>query len=114
MRDLICIVCPRGCHLKVDDKLNVIGHFCKRGEAYGKAEVTNPTRIITSTVKIRSKTLSRLPVKTDKPIPKEKIFEVMKQINEVEVIPPIKTKQIVIANVLSLGVNIVATRSIEN
>lgn len=113
MHDLICIVCPRGCHLKVDEKLNVTGNHCKRGEVYGKAEVTKPTRVVTSTVKINSFDIPRLPVKTDKPIPKNKIFEVMKEINKVEVNPPIKTKDVIIENVLALGVNIVATRSIE-
>lgn len=113
MRDLICIVCPRGCHLKVDEKLNVTGNFCKRGDTYGKTEVTNPTRIITSTVKINSSILSRLPVKTDRPIPKEMIFEVMHEINKITLDAPIKTKDIIIENVLNTGANIVATRTIN-
>ena len=70
MRDIICIVCPRGCRLHINDELDVKGNFCKRGDVYGKAEVTNPTRIITSTVRIKSNLLSRLPIKTDRPIPK--------------------------------------------
>lgn len=113
MHDLICIVCPRGCRLKVDDNLNVSGNFCKRGEVYGKSEVTNPVRTITSTVKINSNKIKRLPVMTDRPIPKDKIFDVMKEINKVIVETPVKTKDIVINDVLSLGVNIVATRTIE-
>jgi len=112
MRELICIACPRGCHLKVDDDLNVTGNLCIRGETYGKSEVTNPVRIITSTVKIKSNLINRLPIKTDKPIPKDKIFDVMKIINDLEVKIPIKINDILISNILSLGVNIVATRSI--
>ena len=50
--ELICIVCPRGCHLVVDENLNVTGNTCKRGEVYGQNEVTNPTRTVTSTVQL--------------------------------------------------------------
>ena len=113
MRDLICIVCPRGCHLKVDKEFNVTGNFCKRGDAYGKAEVTNPVRVITSTVKIDSLVISRLPVKTDKPIPKELIFDVMSEINKLNVKAPIKTKDVLIENVLNTGSNVIATRTID-
>lgn len=112
MRDLICIVCPRGCHLKVDEKLNVIGNFCKRGDVYGKTEVINPTRNVTSTVKINSKELSRLPVKTDKPVPKSLVFEVMQEINKIEVNPPVKSKVTIMGNLFFLDVNIIATRTI--
>lgn len=112
-KKFICIVCPRGCHLEVDENLKVTGNTCKRGEAYGIAEVTNPTRTITSTVKINSELLHRLPVMTDNPIPKGKIFDVMKEINKIEVEAPIKVKDVVLENVLGLGVNIIATRSIE-
>nr|MCR5492023.1 DUF1667 domain-containing protein [Bacilli bacterium] len=62
--ELTCIICPRGCHLKVDDEMNVTGNSCPRGAAYAKQELTNPTRTITSTVKCDSKVLSVCPVKT--------------------------------------------------
>ena len=54
MTELICIVCPKGCHLKVDEEngYRVTGNSCKRGEEYGKKELTNPTRVITSTVRV--------------------------------------------------------------
>ena len=77
MKELICICCPRGCHLKVDEeKKEVTGNACPRGKEYGINEVTNPVRVVTSTVKITGANLRRLPVKTDKPIPKGKIFEI--------------------------------------
>lgn len=113
MPELICIVCPRGCRLNVDQDLNVTGNFCKRGIIYGKSEVTNPTRTVTSTVKIDSKITTRLSVITSKPIPKEKIFEVMDLINQVVVKPPIKVRDVIIPNILNLGIDIVATRNIE-
>ena len=72
MKELICIVCPKGCHLKVDenDNYRVEGHGCVRGEAYGKKELTDPTRVITSTVKVTGALYARCPVKTAAPIPK--------------------------------------------
>ena len=75
MRKFICIVCPKGCHLEVDDQLKVTGNSCKRGETYGISEATNPVRMVTSTVKIKSELITRLPVRTDQPIPKSRIFE---------------------------------------
>ena len=113
MRDLICIVCPRGCHLHVDDELNVTGNTCKRGAIYGYNEVTSPTRMITSTVKIEGGALNRLPVVTSSPIPKDKIFEVMKEINKASVKAPVHIKDVVIKDVLGLGVDILASRNIE-
>jgi CxxC motif-containing protein len=113
MREIICIVCPRGCRLKIDDELKVTGNYCKRGETYGRNEITNPVRMVTSTVRIESMIIERLPVVTEKPIPKEKIFEVMSAINKVTIKAPIKIRDVVIKNVLNLGVDIIATRTIE-
>lgn len=114
MRDLICIVCPRGCRLHIDDKMVVTGNYCKRGETYARNELIKPMRMVTSTVKIDSMIIDRLPVCTEKPIPKEQIFAVMQEINKVNVKAPIKIHDIVISNVLNLGVNIIATRTIDN
>ena len=74
MKELTCIICPRGCHLVVDDELNVTGNTCPRGAVYAKQELTHPTRTLTSTVRIESEIEVSLPVKSDKPLPKEKIF----------------------------------------
>lgn len=112
MKELICIVCPKGCHLKVDENLNVTGNGCNRGITYAKDELTNPTRMVTSTVKVIGGDLSRLPVVTSKPIPKNKIMEVMEEINKVKVTAPINVKDIIITNMLGLGVDIVATRDV--
>lgn len=112
MKELTCIVCPRGCHLVIDDNLNVSGNFCKRGENYAKNEITRPMRNISSTVIIKSNIINRLPVKTSDNIPKDKIFEVMQEINKVTVSAPINVGDVVIKNVLDLGIDIVATRSI--
>ena len=112
MKELICIVCPKGCHLKVDENLNVTGNGCNRGIKYGKEELTNPTRMVTSTVKIEKGEISRLPVVTSSPIPKNKIMEVMNEINKVKATAPIYIKDIIISDVLNLGVDIIATRDV--
>lgn len=113
MKELICIICPRGCHLKVDDDLNVTGNFCPRGEVYAKTELTHPTRTLTSTVKVMSEIEVRLPVKSNKPLPKEKIFDAMEIINRTCVKAPIIIGDVVIKNILGLDVDIVATKDIR-
>ncbi len=112
-KKLICIACPIGCHLEVDVENNyaVTGNQCKRGVVYGKKELINPTRIVTSTVIIKNGIYNRLPVKTDGEIPKSMIFDVMKQLNEVVVTSPIKMGKVIIENVCDTGINIVASRS---
>lgn len=112
MKEFICIVCPRGCHLKVDDEMNVTGNTCPRGKVYALNEITNPTRMITSTVAIESSELKRLPVMTSNPIPKGKIFDVMEEINKVRIKAPVKIGDVIIKNVLGLESDIIATRNI--
>ncbi len=112
MKELICIVCPRGCHLVVDENLNVSGNNCPRGAIYAKNELTHPTRTLTSTVRIISKEEVALPVKSDNPLPKEKIFDAMELINKTCVKAPIKIGDVIIEKIFGLDVNIVATKDI--
>lgn len=111
-KELICIVCPRGCHLTIDDNMNVKGNFCPRGKQYAINEVTCPKRMLTSTVKIISSSIKRLPVITSEEIEKSKMFDVMNAINKVIVKAPVKMHQIIIKNVENTGVNIIATREV--
>lgn len=113
MTDLICIVCPRGCHLHVDDDLNVTGNFCPRGAKYGKEEVTSPKRMITATVQLESSSKMRLPVISSNPVPKDKIFDVMKIINKTKIKAPVKMGQVIIENILDLNIDIVSAISVE-
>ncbi len=114
MTDLICIVCPKGCRLKVDEENGyaVTGHSCQKGVVYGKKELTNPTRVLTSTVRIVGASLPRLPVKTNKDIPKGKITNAMKLLNDVTMQAPVKIGDVVLGNILGLGVDFVATKTI--
>jgi len=114
--DVICIVCPRGCRLKVTEEnteMSVTGNQCKRGIAYGVKEVTAPTRVITSTVKVNHPVHRRMPVVTKGSIPKGMMFDVMKEINRVSLELPIMVGDIVVENVLNTGVNVVASRTIK-
>ena len=112
MKELVCIVCPRGCRLSVDDEngYEVSGYSCPRGAEYGRRELTAPTRVITSTVRIRGAAYSRCPVKTAGAIPKNLISDAMALLDGVELSSPVKTGDTVIENVLGTGVNFVVTR----
>ncbi len=119
MIEKICIVCPIGCKLKITKDSNqeegylVEDNQCPRGYTYAIKEMTNPTRMVTSTVKISNLDDVMLPVKTTEGIPKEKIFELMDSINKLEVQLPIKMNDIIIPNLFDSEVNLVATRSIQ-
>lgn len=115
-RDIICISCPMGCQLKVKidgEDITVTGNNCKNGETYGIAEVTDPRRVIPSTVVIKNGKLPRLPVKTKDAVPKDMIFDIMDEINKVVVEAPVKMGDIIIENVLDTGVDVVASRSMD-
>ena len=117
IKEMVCIVCPMSCKLNVEmenNKVkNVSGNTCARGVKYATEELTNPTRMVTSTVFIKNAALTRLPVATSAPIPKNKINDVMKQINKVKVKAPIKREDIIIKNVCRTGVDIIASRSMD-
>ena len=113
-KELICICCPKGCHLKVDaEAKNVTGNGCPRGIEYGINEVTNPVRVITSTVKVQNGELPVVPVKTTNPIPKGLNFKCMEEINKAIVTAPVKIGDIVIKNVLGTGADIIVTRNVK-
>ena len=114
MKELICITCPKGCHLKVDEEtFAVTGNSCPRGAVYGANELRNPVRVITSTVRLDRESFRRLPVKTDRAVPKAKMFEVMDEIARVRAHAPVKVGDILIANVAGTDGNVVATRTVE-
>ncbi len=113
MKELTCIVCPRGCRLKVDDDMNVYGNACPRGEKYAIQELTNPTRTVTSSIRVTNRPYTLVSVKTDKPIPKDKMFEVMKEIDKLSIAAPTRIGQVVKENILGLDSNIVITKNID-
>jgi CxxC motif-containing protein len=88
----------------------VTGNGCPHGAEYGKKELTNPTRVLTSTVKITGASHRRCPVKTDRAIPKGLMFKAMKQLNHIGFSSPVKRGDIVIADLLGTGANLIATK----
>ena len=92
--------------------ISVEGNTCKRGAVYGRKEVTNPTRIVTSTVRVTGGSISVVSVKTREDIPKEKIFDCVKALKEVEVAAPVHIGDVVLRDVAGTGVDVVATKNV--
>lgn len=115
-RNLTCISCPMGCQITVEmdngDVICVTGNTCKRGEVYARKEVTNPTRIVTSTVRVKGGTAEMVSVKTKTDIPKNKIFECIRNLKGIEVSAPVHIGDVIVADVAGTGVDIVATKNI--
>ncbi len=116
-RELTCIGCPLGCSLSVTmengEVTSVTGNTCPRGDAYARKEVTNPTRIVTSTVRVSGGKAVMVSCKTASDIPKGKIFEITKALETVTVPAPVKIGDVVLANVADTGVDVIATKNIE-
>lgn len=112
-RQLTCINCPMGCQLLVeiegDQLVKVSGNACKLGESYAAKEITNPTRIVTTTVKVVGGDRPLVSVKTKTDIPKGKIYECVNALSQVQVKAPIQIGDIILKNVADTGVDIVAT-----
>ena len=109
--ELVCIVCPRGCRLNVENGV-VSGNSCKRGEAFALSEMTCPMRTVCSTVATTFEDYPVLPVRTNGEIPKDKIQDLMKEINAVVVDKKIKRGDVVIEKVVGTDVDVVASASI--
>lgn len=115
-RNLICIGCPMGCPITVTMEAGeireVTGFTCKRGETYARKEVTNPTRIVTSTVRVEGGISPMVSVKTAQDIPKGKIFDCANALRTVQVKAPVAIGDVVLANVAGTGVDVVATKAV--
>ena len=87
MRELICIVCPKGCHLQVDEEngCRVTGNACPRGAVYGREELLNPVRTVTTTMRVAGGMSPRAPVKTARPVPKDRVFEAMQALSLIHI-----------------------------
>lgn len=109
-KKLTCVECPKGCEITVTlngDKVeSVRGNDCTRGKKYAESEVVCPVRVLTSTVKCVSGEM--VSVKTDKPIKKSEIFDLMIIINGITVVSPVKIGQIILKDITE-GVNLIAT-----
>ena len=112
-RTLVCIVCPLGCRLKVTgtiDDLQVEGNKCEKGISYAFDEITNPVRVVCTTVKISGGIHRVIPVKTDKPIPEKYKLDVVKAVKDITLTSPVKMGDVIVSDLFGTGVNIVAER----
>ncbi|MDE7186144.1 MAG: DUF1667 domain-containing protein, partial [Lachnospiraceae bacterium] len=108
-RELICIGCPMGCPVAVQMNgtqiVSVSGNTCPRGDAYARKEVTNPTRIVTSTVKVEGGSVGMVSVKTKEDIPKDKIFDCVRALKDITVKAPIRIGDVILADAAGTGVD---------
>ncbi|MDK2886138.1 MAG: hypothetical protein PWP54_696 [Thermosipho sp. (in: thermotogales)] len=114
-RLMTCIVCPLGCELEVeiDENGNVVavtGNTCPKGKDYAIQEVTAPKRVVMSVVYVKGSIFPTVSVKTNKPVLKSKIFDVMKEISNITLEAPVEIGQIIIKNVAGTDADIVTTR----
>lgn len=116
MRELTCIRCPLGCQLTAavaeDGSITVTGNTCPRGAEYARNELTDPRRMVTSTVRVAGRKGEMVSVKTATDIPKDKITACVSVLREIEVIPPIYIGDVILQNVADTGVDIVATKNV--
>lgn len=114
MKELICIVCPKGCHLKVDENndYSVTGNSCPRGAEYGRNELLHPVRVLTGTVKAEGSDSRRCSVKTATAIPKEKLLEAAKELDRIVAHAPVKIGDVIAEDIAGCGVALLATMNI--
>ena len=112
--NLICITCPMGCTLEVTHEgstvLHVDGNTCNRGLAYVQRELTDPRRMVATTVRVRGGLHPLVPVYTSEPFPKPRISELLEEIRKVAVEAPVTMAQVIMEDALGTGIDIVASR----
>ena len=115
-RGMTCIICPRGCEMTLMGDENgrwlVSGNECEKGLDYAMEEVTAPKRVLTTTVALEGARLRLLPVRSSAPLPKESLFECMKIISERAARAPVRMGDVIIGDIMKLGVDIIATRDV--
>ncbi|MDO5100219.1 MAG: DUF1667 domain-containing protein [Eubacteriales bacterium] len=118
MRELVCICCPLGCRLQVEQPiddvqsaaaLQVTGNRCPRGKAYAISELTDPRRTVTTTIKVSGGSRPCVSVKTVDPVPKDRLREVVRSLATIEAKAPIAIGDVLAENVADTGIAVVAT-----
>lgn len=118
IKEITCIICPKGCKATVDIEgmqiKSISGLGCKFGRDYVESEAVHPTRIFFSVIPITgARNIRVLPVRTEKPIPKKLLNDGMDEIRKIRLISPIKTGDVIIKNFLNTGTDLVASRDAE-
>ncbi|MBC7109058.1 MAG: DUF1667 domain-containing protein [Methanomassiliicoccales archaeon] len=113
---LVCIACPLGCELLVREdsgRVLVQGNRCTRGEAYAREEMTDPKRVLATSVKVLGGDYPLVSVRTDRPVPKRLIPEIMAFIRTLRVEAPVELGQIIVEDLLGSGAKLLATRTVR-
>lgn len=115
-KEMVCICCPLGCMLNVTieakENISVTGNSCPRGKTYAIAEVTDPRRIVTSTVRVRGCNTPLVSVKTKAGIPKYKMMQCIEELASIELQAPVKTGDVVKTDIAGTGIDVIATKNI--
>lgn len=116
-KEIICVGCPKGCRITIeaenDEVKNISGYSCEEGKSYAREEFKNPTRILPTAVRVSGGKFPLVSVKTEKPIPRNKLLPAMKVIAEVMVEAPVEIGDNIIEDILNTGVNVIATRRVK-
>ena len=113
---IICVACPKGCWLRVNregETFAISDQGCKRGEQYAKQEMTDPRRMVASTVQIENSRHSLLPVYTSLPFPKGKIRPLLGVLRKIKLKAPIQMGQVIMKNALDTGIDVLACRDLQ-
>jgi CxxC motif-containing protein len=117
IKNLTCIECPLGCPLAIDVEncrvVGVTGNKCPKGEEYARAEIENPVRIVTSCVLAQGLEIKMVPVRTDGPVSKGRLMEVMEVIKKARLTRPVEAGDVIISDLFGLKVNVVSTRRVR-
>ena len=117
VRNLTCINCPLGCSIEVtmegSEILSITGNTCPRGETYARNEVTDPKRVVTSSVYVVNGERAVVSVKTEEAIPKNKIFDCVKAMRELKLEAPVAIGDVVTDNIAGTGIKLVATANVS-
>ena len=111
-KTIICIACPFGCRLEVSEDLKVLGSKCRKGKEYAVMEVTHPTRVLTTSVRVSGGDLPLVSVRSNAGIPKARIREAVSLLKQMSLQAPVSLAQVIVKNVLGTEADIVATRCV--
>ncbi len=114
--EIICVACPKGCRLEArreNGEILVTHEGCKRGREYAVSEITNPRRMVATTVHVEKGTHPLLPVYTANPFPKDKITELLGALRSLKIHAPVTVNQVILPDALGTGIDVIASRDLE-
>jgi CxxC motif-containing protein len=116
-REFICVTCPVGCTIDAmvegQDLVEMRGQACGRGEAFVREELTDPRRMLTTTVRVRGGRLPLVPVRSSAPLPQHLLFDVARALREVVLDAPVREHQVVLPNVHGTQIDIITSRPLK-